>query len=677
MYEQRKFLSRPEPEADRLPARRQPDIAYLILFLIACLPYSNTLLNGFVYDDNLLILDNPAVQNFHHLRQITTEMWAFVGAAGVYAKYFRPVMNLSYIILHEIYGNVALGFHIANLALAGCVACLIYGVTLRWTSSRRLAWVAGVIFALHPIHSETVAWIADITDLEVAVYLLAAFWIFITLPETDNPPWGRCFLMAAAFGVAILSKETAAPFLIVAVIFEHGFRADREKTLLSTKVQRYAPFWVVFAAYLSIRWGQFGGMRASVSPGPPLTSGVVLTGFALLGKYISKLFWPVHLLAYYVFPPRTKFFDPTVLAGVLALVSIVGLIVILRRRQPVISFGLVWFLFFLAPALNSRWVISAGFAERYLFVPSIGFAWVMAVIGTELWRRSVSPQSLANGARLLPCAPLMLIAATLGACSVARIWTRNRDWRDDQTLYETTLKDEPHAVLIRVNLGAVYANQGKLRQAKTEWLRAAQESPQFGFAWTNLAMIAIHENDLASAESYLQHAFESRPVTSAYYEKYAMLREKQGRMAEAEDDLHQAIELSPLDSFTRLDLARIYLAQGQRSEAAEQVRWASEGATTPEAWCDAGDLYLQLGKLDVAEQAYRSALELNSFHPCAHGGLGQIYEQHGERDKAREEYKAVLVMDPLNPLVIEGLRRLGGARVPALECSPASNPCDR
>jgi hypothetical protein len=110
MFEQRKFPSRPEPEADRLPARSQPDAAYFVLFLIACLPYSNTLLNGFVYDDNLQILGNPSVQNFHHLRQITTDVWAFVGAAGVYAKYFRPVMNLGYIILHKIYGNVALGF---------------------------------------------------------------------------------------------------------------------------------------------------------------------------------------------------------------------------------------------------------------------------------------------------------------------------------------------------------------------------------------------------------------------------------------------------------------------------------------------------------------------------------------------------------------------------------------
>jgi hypothetical protein len=91
--------------------------------------------------------------------------------------------------------------------------------------------------------------------------------------------------MASVFGSAILSKEMAAPFVII---------------------------------------------RSSVSPTPLRTSGVVFTGFALLGKYISKLFWPVHLLAYYVFPPRTKFFDPTVLAGVFELVSIVGLIVILQ-----------------------------------------------------------------------------------------------------------------------------------------------------------------------------------------------------------------------------------------------------------------------------------------------------------------------------------------------------------
>jgi tetratricopeptide (TPR) repeat protein len=238
-----------------------------------------------------------------------------------------------------------------------------------------------------------------------------------------------------------------------------------------------------------------------------------------------------------------------------------------------------------------------------------------------------------------------------------RIWIRNRDWHDNQTFYETILRDEPGASLIRVNLGVLYANQGKQAQARSEWLRVARESPKFSDAWTYLAIAAIDDNDLASAEEYLRHASEN-PLTSSYYYQHARLHLKHGRIQEAEVDLRHAAELSPMNSAVHLELARIGLAKDEKKEAAVQADAASEGAINPETWCSLGDLYLELGRANAAEQAYESALAMNPFHPFAHGGLGRIYEERGERERARAEYQAALVMDPRDSRILEGLRRV-------------------
>jgi protein O-mannosyl-transferase len=659
MDERWRFWRPGDPE--RIPIWQQPAFVYLLLFALASLPYANTLLNDFVYDDDLQILENPAIQNFHRLSQITTDVWRFAAAAGVHAKYFRPVMTLTYLALHKVYGNLPMGFHIVNILLAGSVACLIYGVTLLWTSSKPVACIAAALFALHPVHSEIVAWVAGMGDLEATLFLLIAFFVFVDMPHGGPPSLRRSLFMGTAFGLAILSKETAAGFPILACFFEHLCRAQEKETPFIVKLQRYAPFWIALGGYLGLRWSLLGGIHTSVTPGALPAATVALTGFALLAKYIGKLLWPAHLLAYYVFPPRTQLFDPLVLAGIFFFIASVCFVVMLRRRQPVAAFGLLWFLVFLAPALNIRWLASAAFAERYLFLPSVGFVWCAAALAVEFWRRAQSRNRGAEtSARTMWIAgryALVCVTAALGLACVLRIRTRNHDWRDDQVFYETILRDEPRASLIRVNLGALYANQGKQGQARAEWLRVAQESPKFSDAWTDLAMMAIDDNDLASAQEYLQHALQAS-VTSSYFYQHARLRQKQGQMLEAEVDLRHVVELSPLNSTAHLNLARIALSRGSRDEAASEADAASEGATAPETWCGVGDLYLELGRMSAAERAYRSALAMNPFHPFAHGGLGFIYEQRGERDKARAEYEAALVMDPRDSRMLEGLRRV-------------------
>ncbi len=157
---------RPYPAPDR---KQQEAIRYLVLLLLAVLPYLNTLFNNFVYDDYYQVLNNPYVHSFHYLREIlTTSVWSFQGAQGI-SNYYRPLMTLGYLLTYHIAGPIPFSFHLVNLVLEASAVWLVYSI-LRQLSGEPVALIAAGLFALHPIHTEPVAWIAAVTDLQLAVF---------------------------------------------------------------------------------------------------------------------------------------------------------------------------------------------------------------------------------------------------------------------------------------------------------------------------------------------------------------------------------------------------------------------------------------------------------------------------------------------------------------------------
>src|SRR5215469_18977136 len=148
--------------------------AQLLLVLVFCAvgPYANTLLNGFVYDDNTQVMNNPYIQNLHHLREIfTTTVWSYIGTQGV-TNYYRPVMTAGYLMCYRLFGPLAYGFHLANVLLHTAVVCALFFVAWSLLQRRGAAFASALVFALHPIHTESVAWVAAVTDLELTFFYL-------------------------------------------------------------------------------------------------------------------------------------------------------------------------------------------------------------------------------------------------------------------------------------------------------------------------------------------------------------------------------------------------------------------------------------------------------------------------------------------------------------------------
>ena len=191
-------------------SRRELAQVCFLLFLVLA-TYGNSLLNGFIYDDFQQILENPYVHSFRHLRAIfTTSVWSFQGAEGI-LSYYRPVMTFGYLLCWKLFGPIPLGYHIVNVALHGVIVLLVFFLARRLFHDGVLSFIAAAIFALHPVHTESVAWVGGVTDLELTCFYLLTFWVFLDMPRVGRPGlWVRRILMAASFALALLSKEQAA-----------------------------------------------------------------------------------------------------------------------------------------------------------------------------------------------------------------------------------------------------------------------------------------------------------------------------------------------------------------------------------------------------------------------------------------------------------------------------------
>jgi Tfp pilus assembly protein PilF len=619
---------------------------------LAVLPYVNTLHNLFVYDDVTQVVNNPYLQNFHHLKEIfTTPVWSFLGG-GYSRNYYRPLMSFGYLLCYQLLGPRPLAFHLVNLVLNLLVVLLLFLVTRRMFDDRRLAFLAAGLFAFHPIHSESVAWIAAITDIELALFYLLTFWFFLKLSKLR----GRRLIlgqlsMAVSFALALLAKEPAVTLVVLATLYEHACREDRQRTSLPIKLSRYGPLWLLALVYLMLRT-QFMGGLASRSQFPNMgPDAVIFSALALAGQYVWKLFWPASLCAFYPFHVSTSPSDPRVIAGAAALMVLAFLVVFFWNRARLVSFGLLFFFLNLAPVLYAPWMAANVFTERYLYLPSVGFCWALGWAGATLWtattRRSAMWRAL-----------LVISALALAALCTFRIMRRSRDWHDSETLYKTTLTLQPDAYVIHINLAALYLDRDDLKNAEQELRTADKLAPDYPLILNDFGLLNLKLKRYDEALGYLVRSILKVPKEPQTHLYLAQVYEQTGRDDYAEKEYLTAINLSPLSQRAHVGLGEFYFDQGRLQEAEKQFQESLLAAKTLRGYWGLGLVYWREGRYAEAERAFQEAEALVPSSGRAHIVLGLLYADTKRNREALRELQTGLKSEPTNPQALEALKRL-------------------
>jgi tetratricopeptide (TPR) repeat protein len=518
--------------------------------------------------------------------------------------------------------------------------------------SPAVALASACIFALHPIHSEAVDWIAAVTELELAFFYLLTFWLFLASARAA----GKCsaplqIATAGSFVLALLSKEQALTLPLLAALYEHFFREDRAETTKVQKLRRYGALWLLAAVYLVLRARYLSGFAPSLDRPGFGAEELVISALALIGRYCWKLVWPAELCAYYIFPTDIAALYPWAVGGVVALAICVVAFVGLRKSNRQAAFGVVWFLATLAPVLNVRWMTSNPFAERYLYLASVGFCWILGWAGVQGWN-----WLSARGSRWRIALPFA--ACLITPLCVYRIVTRNRDWRDNLTFYTATLAVSPDAYYIHNNLGTVYWGQGNIAAAESEWRTALRLAPASEYALHNLGLAANAQEHYREAEDLFLRALAIRPNYSDAHLDLGKTYEATGRLQEAEAQLRAAENLSPLNVRAHNALSEFYFDRRQLREAEAEARRSVEIEPTLQGDWDLGLVEWVKGDRSGAERAFLDAEALDPSNSRAHFMLGLFYMDSSRNTDALREYRAGLQLDPTNAEALANLKKL-------------------
>ncbi|MBI4483785.1 MAG: tetratricopeptide repeat protein [Acidobacteria bacterium] len=579
--------------------------AWLWLALAALLAYGRTARYEFVYDDYYQILQNPYVTKPGHLGEILfTHVWDFIEPKNL-SNYYRPLHILSHRLVYALWGPDPGAFHLFNVLLHGINVLLVYRIGCRlWGPGA--AFVGGLLFALHPGHTESVAWVAGVTDLLCTLFLLGASDLYVS-----SVP-GQRVALAGSMGLflcALLSKETALVWPALVVAYDLLLRRQEGRWNLC----RWLAVVGTLGLYVGLRLHALGafapqqGRHFSVH-----STEFVYSIAALFGKYWRKMLVPTGLNAFYPFQPYDRLNGAVAVS--LAWILLLGVFVLWGwSRAPRATFGVLWVSLTLAPVLNINGIGENVFADRYVYLPSVAVCLALAVLWARWRDRSSS--------RWVPIAAVSVVCFLYGMQAVVR----NEVWREEISLYRRTLEQNPDSVQMQALLGTAYFDRGRYPAAIQEFQRVVEKKPKFD-----------SYNSLAGA--YLAN----------------------GQRREALEMYRKALQTDPGSTLTR---ARILELEGRPEEAMAEYR--SFIRDHPAVWYpynNLGELLIRQQRMGEAQQVLEEAAALQPDSPAVHFNLGIAYGSQGESQRALQEFQRVLELNPNSELARQQVLLLSSRR---------------
>jgi tetratricopeptide (TPR) repeat protein len=531
-----------------------------ILLVAVALAYANSLANSFTLDDELYVQRNPQVTR-HSLRLLFEPN----AATNVY----RPLTFATLAANWMAAGYSPFGYHLVNLLLQAAVVLLLFFVLRQLLEgvdgSASISFAAALLFAVHPIHTEAVSSIVGRSELLAAGFLLAAWLLHLR---------DRSFMALAAFALALLSKESA--IVLLPLVLAGDFAMSRMKSWT-----RYAGIALVTLLYLGLLWkiqgGHFGSAAISAVDNPLAALSLhwrVLNAVRIAWKYVALLIFPATLSCDYSYNQIPVFTDiGHLLFPLLAALAVCGawLCAMWTRKKGLILAGAIFFAGF---AVTSNIFLRTGtiFGERLAYLPSAGFCLLLAL---GIWWIATVNRN----------ASLVVLLLIVAAFSV-RTALRNRDWRDNATLYTADAASVPNSAKMRTFRGLIYLGAGQFDLARSDfdaalnifpasadtveamglleartgnnkaallWMKKAVEISDrrdfdYDYRAVNLAAFEIQSGRLDDALQLLNREIAESPGYSRSWSNRAVAHLKLGQPAAAQSDAKMALQLDPANA---------------------------------------------------------------------------------------------------------------------------------
>lgn len=624
--------------------------------------YARVYTFGFVaYDDPRYIFDNPHIATgltWANLRWVCTT---------VYGPYWHPLTLVSHMADVQIFGLWAGGHHVTSLLLHIVNTLLLFTWLRRTTGAvGRSAFVAA-LFAVHPLHVESVAWLTERLDTLSTLFGLLTMWAYVRW--IDRRTSAGLALMLTGYACALLSKPVLITLPVLLLLLD-GWPLGRLKAArdLVPLITEKIPLFLLAgaAAALTLTFEVLHGSVAGLDR-LPLTFRLSNALMSYM-RYLGKTLWPVSLGAFYPFEQHLP--DWWVLAGAVAILAGVSMTVWqLRRQHPYLIVGWLWYLISLLPVIGLVQAADQAMADRFMYLPLVGLGMMVAWGLPNLFRQRSARFALAAAAVLA----IVLCAA------VTRVQTET--WRNTIALWTRAIEVTTGNHRAYAGLGEALVADGRAGEAippLQEAVRLAPYEPVYHAA-LGQALSATHQ--VAAAISEYQVAIRLKPDVAGTHTNLGNAQASSGQLDEAIAQFQQALRLAPDVVATRVSLAMALLRQGKAEEATREVNDALRlDAQSAHAHGARAAIAQVQGDVKTAIAEYAEAIRIDPKLAAAHSNLASALATAGDAPRAMEEYTEALRLDPLLPdahnglgVILMGQQRLPEAiahYVEALRLSP-------
>jgi tetratricopeptide (TPR) repeat protein len=631
-------------------------VPILILLLVSFGAYFNALSNGFVYDDMAQVLENPWIKDVRNLPDIFSKSaWSFLPGLST-SNYYRPMMHIVYMLNYHLFSLKPWGFHLVNILFHCGASVLVFLIIRRLLTEQRVTtssayltppFIAAMLFASHPIHTEAVTWIAGLPDVACTFFYLLSFYLYVSFRDGAR----RAYVLSVlSFSVATLFKEPSLTLPIMLIAYDYLLKKSDET--ISAGIKRYIPYLVVSAVYLLVRYHALRSFTPIESYVDLSTYESIINVFPLLREYLTSLLWPFSLNLWHTFHPIRSLFEARGMISIAVTVIFLIVAVAAYRKNKVFFFGLLLLAIPLLPVFYIKGISGKPYAERYLYLPSVGFVFLLAVFlswSREKLQRSVMSITIA-------------FMVVVGVYTVGTI-NRNNVWKDNFNLWSDTVSKSPDSAMAHELLGTTLLYAGRNDEALEEYQIALRIDPTSDHIYRNRGLLYMNKGLLREAIIEFQQALKIDSDNPDTHYKLGLAYAKHGMRDEAMEQYGIFME-SNKDSPEIYVKVGIELGQNgmERDAVAMFVKALKLDPNNVDAHYNLGYAYANANRFAEAIEHSLIAVKLQPNNPFLRNALGVAYEKKGLYVEAVEQYKAAVQLSPDEAVYRGNLERASGLK---------------
>jgi tetratricopeptide (TPR) repeat protein len=553
------------------------------------------------YDDIDYISSNPNVA-----AGLTWDSVRWALTTG-YSANWHPLTWMSHMLDVQLFGMNPGAHHVVNLVLHVLSTVLLFGVLHRMTGETGKSAFVAALFAVHPLHVESVAWAAERKDVLSTVFFMLTLWAY--LYYVRQPSWRRYVGVAVCLALGLMAKPMLVTLPILLLLLDlWPLKRPMNVKLVTEKLPLLA--LSVASSVITVLVQRQGGAVMRLDQ-VPLSLRLANAPIAYV-HYIGKMFWPAGLVAMYPLPREIPAFE---VAGALAILLAVSVIVARAgRRHPYLAVGWLWFIIALLPVIGIVQVGAQSSADRYTYMPVIGL-FLMIAWGVSEAVREASRRTLA----------LRLASAAIVTTCTVLSFRQVQHWRNSLALWQHAVDATPDSFFAHTSLGYVLWKSGKLDDAIVQYNESLRLRSDFAETHNNLGVALAQKGQLAAALPHFSEAIRQKPSFTA-----------------------------ARDNFSATD-ARMRTLNGELARYAEGVRSRPDDLAARNEF---GAALAGQGRIDEAIEQFVAALQIDSSQADVHYNLGMMLERKGRTKDAIAAFEAALRHNPKHDAAREAITAL-------------------